>query len=35
MKKIILILLSIIFFNGNVLAITLSEALQQAYNENP
>jgi len=35
MKKIILILLSIVLFNGNVLAVTLSEALLQAYNENP
>jgi outer membrane protein len=37
MKKILLILLSIVFFNfnGNVFAVTLSEALLQAYNENP
>jgi len=35
MKKIIFILLSIIFFNGNVFAVTLSEALLQAYNQNP
>ena len=35
MKKIFLILLSIAFFNGNVFAITLSQALLQAYNENP
>ena len=35
MKKIILILLSIVLFNRNVLAVTLSEALLQAYNENP
>ena len=35
MKKIILILLSVIFFNGNVFAVTLSQALLQAYNENP
>ena len=34
MKKIILILLSVIFFNGNVFAITLSQALLQAYKEN-
>ena len=35
MKKIIIIILSIILFNGNVFAVTLSEALLQAYNENP
>tara|TARA_B100000780_G_scaffold233970_1_gene174239 strand:+ start:16 stop:1314 length:1299 start_codon:yes stop_codon:yes gene_type:complete len=35
MKKIILILLSIILFNKNVFAVTLSEALWQAYSENP
>ena len=35
MKKIILILLSVVFINGNVFAITLSQALLQAYNENP
>ena len=35
MKKIFLILLSVIFLNGNVFAVTLSEALLQAYNENP
>jgi outer membrane protein len=35
MKKIILILLTVAFFNGNVLAVTLSQALLQAYNENP
>jgi outer membrane protein len=35
MKKIILILLTITFFNGNVFAVTLSQALLQAYNENP
>jgi outer membrane protein len=35
MKKIFLILLSMVFFNGNVFAITLSQALLQAYNENP
>jgi outer membrane protein len=35
MKKIFLILLSVVFFNGNVFAITLSQALLQAYNENP
>jgi len=35
MKKIILILLSIALFNGNVFAVTLSQALLQAYNENP
>tara|TARA_B100000767_G_C19704861_1_gene510067 strand:- start:15 stop:1313 length:1299 start_codon:yes stop_codon:yes gene_type:complete len=34
MKKIFLISLSIIFFNGNVFAVTLSKALLQAYNEN-
>jgi len=35
MKKIILILLSVALFNGNVFAVTLSQALLQAYNENP
>ena len=35
MKKIFLISLSMIFFNANVFAITLSQALLQAYNENP
>ena len=35
MKKIFLLLLSIVFFNENVSAVTLSEALLQAYNENP
>ena len=35
MKKIILILLSIVLFNENVFAVTLSEALLRAYNENP
>ena len=35
MKKIILISLTVAFFNGNVLAVTLSQALLQAYNENP
>ena len=35
MKKIILILLSLFLFNGNVFAVTLSQALLQAYNENP
>ena len=35
MKKIILILLSLVLFNGNVFAITLSQALLQTYNENP
>ena len=35
MKKIFLILLSVAFFSENVLAATLSEALLQAYNENP
>jgi len=35
MKKIIIILLFIVSFNGNVLAITLSEALLQAYINNP
>ena len=35
MKKVILILLTVTFFNGNVLAVTLSQALLQAYNENP
>jgi len=35
MKKIILILLSLVLFNENVFAVTLSQALLQAYNENP
>ena len=35
MKKILFILMSLILFNKNVYAITLSEALLQAYNENP
>ena len=35
MKKIFLILLFAVFFNGNVFAVTLSQALLQAYNENP
>ena len=35
MKKIIIIILSLILFNGNVFAVTLSGALLQAYNENP
>ena len=35
MKKIILIFLSVVFFNRIVFAVTLSEALLQAYNENP
>jgi len=35
MKKIILILLSLVLFNGNAFAVTLSQALLQAYNENP
>jgi len=35
MKKIILILLSLVLFNGNVFAVTLSQALLQAYNQNP
>ena len=35
MKKIILIFLSFIFFNGNVFSAPLSKALLQAYNENP
>ena len=35
MKKIIIIILSLILFNGNVFAVTLSQALLQAYNENP
>jgi len=34
MKKIFLLLLSVVFFNGNVFAVTLSQALLQAYNEN-
>ena len=35
MKKLFLILLSVVFFNKNVFAVTLSQALLQAYNENP
>ena len=35
MKKIILILFSVLFLNQHVLAVTLSEALLQAYNNNP
>jgi outer membrane protein len=35
MKKIILIFLSIILFNGKAFSIPLSKALLQAYNENP
>ena len=35
MKKTLLILLVITFFNGNASAVTLSQALLQAYNENP
>ena len=35
MKKILLILSFLPFFNGNVFAVTLSEALLRAYNENP
>ena len=35
MKKIILILLSIILFNEKSFSIPLSKALLQAYNENP
>ena len=35
MKKIFLILMSVTFFNVNVFAVTLSQALLQAYNENP
>ena len=35
MKKIFLIVLSVAFFNGNVFAITLSQALLQAFNDNP
>ena len=35
MKKIVLILLSIILFNGKAFSIPLSKALLQAYNENP
>ena len=35
MKKIFLILLSMTFFNVNAFAVTLSQALLQAYNENP
>jgi len=34
MKKILLIILSLVFFNKNVFAVTLSQALLQAYNEN-
>jgi len=35
MKKIILILMSVVLLNGNVFAATLSEALLQAYIKNP
>ena len=35
MKKIFLILLFVVFFNENVFAVTLSQALLQAYKENP
>ena len=35
MKKIILILFSVLFLNQQVLAVTLSEALTEAYNNNP
>ena len=35
MKKIILIIISLIFFIPKVFAVTLSEALTQAYNNNP
>ena len=35
MKKIILIFLAIILFNGKAFSVTLSKALLQAYNENP
>jgi len=35
MKKIFLILIFVVFFNENVFAVTLSQALLQAYKENP
>ena len=35
MKKILLILFSLIIFNQKVLAVTLSEALLEAYINNP
>ena len=35
MKEIFLIILYLVFFNKNVFAVTLSQALLQAYNENP
>ena len=35
MKKIFLILLYVTFFNGSAFAVTLSQALLQAYNKNP
>ena len=35
MKKIILIIVSLIFFIPKVFAVTLSQALTQAYNNNP
>ena len=35
MKKIFLILMFVALFNGNAFAVTLSQALLQAYNENP
>ena len=35
MKKIILIIISLILFIPNVFAVTLSEALTEAYKNNP
>ena len=35
MKKIFLILMFVALYNGNAFAVTLSQALLQAYNENP
>ena len=35
MKKILLILLSVVFINENVFAVTLSQALIKTYNDNP
>ena len=35
MKKVILIIISLVFFIPKVFAVTLSEALSQAYKNNP
>ena len=34
MKKILLLLLSVVFINENVFAVTLSQALIKTYNDN-